>query len=114
MDPVEFITLGKKIQNDTNYNPEARTRCFISRIYYGILHYFIVEFQIKNINDKLYHKDAIAKINLKDSTIGSLIVKIQGFRTKADYFLNRIINSNDLYIFKQTCKQIMLPYGIDI
>ena len=114
MDPVEFIDLGKKIQNDTNYKQEPRYRCSISRIYYGILHFFVFNMKIRIVNNKRFHKEAIEKINIQDSYVGSLIVKIQGLRNKADYNLNQPIDSNEYARFMLTCKIMMSPYEIEI
>lgn len=111
MDPIEFIKLGKKICNDAAYNEEARHRNMISRIYYGVLHFLIWEMHILYINEKRFHKDAIDKINENNSTIGSFLLKMQEFRTTADYFLNKSV---DIKKFKKIYNIIMGPYGLDL
>ena len=65
IDPIEFITLGKKICNDTSYHEEARCRNMISTIYYGVLHYLVWEMGIIIIDKKNFHKEAIDKINIE-------------------------------------------------
>ena len=64
----------------------------ISTIYYGVLHYLVWEMGIIIIDKKNFHKEAIDKINIEDSTIGSFLLKMFEFRTVADYKLHKSVD----------------------
>lgn len=83
----------------------------ISRIYYGVLHFLVWEMSIINIDKKKFHKDAIDKINENDSAIGSFMLKMQKFRTDADYSLNKSVDMGTVGKFMATYEMIMSPYG---
>lgn len=112
-DALEFIKLGKQICEDLTYNEEARCRNVINRIYYGVLHFLIWEMRIIAINKKKFHKEAIQKINENNSSIGSYLLKMQGFRNKADYYLDQTVDKKTVDEFMLIYEIIITPYGID-
>ena len=112
-DPIEFIKLGKKLCNDLTYHEEARCRNMISRIYYGVLHFLVWEMNIRNIDKERFHRDAINKININDSSTGSYMLKMQVYRNTADYDLNKSVDMSIVEKFMVVYEIIMIPYGVD-
>ena len=99
MNPQELIKLGLKLKDDNNYFEESRYRSAISRIYYGTLHYVRLVKHLMHIDTTKLHSDLIDKVNDIDIVLGNYLENMKGFRTEADYYLQKRVDKNSLNAF---------------
>ncbi len=107
-DPRRFIDIGKKIAEDVNYDSEARIRTAINRIYYGIMHFLRISYHIFLYSDeeiKKYHENVISRIKDIDLILGAYLDNIKRKRVKADYYLDTIVEENDLTYVLKFCER---------